>query len=107
MSRYEPVWNFGDAGRINLENEDNSSLSSDSSNSLSSGSDDDFGEAEDKDESFLTNMVSNRILPISKVIKVLQRHTCCHQCAFCNHKKYIENFPEFYKDYEERVQQEE
>ena len=107
LRQNEPEWNLGDAGRVNLDNEDNSTFNSETSESFSSGSDDDFREAEDKGECCLTNMVGNRILSIAKVAKVLQRHTCCCRCAFHNHKNYIKDFLDFCKEYEERVAQEE
>ena len=85
---------------------DDSSYSSESSAS-SVYSEENFGIVEEEDETCLTDMVGNRILPVGKVAKVLRKDTCCRRCAVRNHKTYITKFLKFCKEEEEKVALEE
>ena len=76
----EPRWNFS-SRKVDDEEDSGSSWSSVDSDDISSVELDDFAEPEEEEETCLTNLAGNRILPVQQIVKVFHNHVCCSRCA--------------------------
>ena len=79
----------------------------DSSFSSSSISSDESLEFEEKEENCITDMQGNRIISVGKFTAAVKKSMCCKKCAIDGHRKYIQDFLHFAKEYEEKIQREE
>ena len=102
----EPRWNLS-SRKVDDEEDSGSSWSSVDSDDISSVELDDFGEPEEEEETCLTNLVGNIILPVGWIVKVLQDHICCRRCAVQNHMSHISAFLFFCKEFNKKGEREE
>ena len=76
-------WNFTEEQphkNYSINEDKSSGFESDTTVSSDDTLDDGFFE-EEEDLSCLTDLDGNRILPIRKLIDVIQKHMCCRKCA--------------------------
>ena len=105
---HETCWNMTTTNKFEGGFDDEeSSWSSDSEEDVSSVESSDFGVPEEEEESCLTDLVGNRILPVGQVVKAFRQNVCCRKCAVKNHKSHISAFLTFCKEYDEKREREE
>ena len=89
-----------------MSGDDDSSYSSVSSIDSDEEVDEDNFEEEDFD-SCVIDMIGNRIVPINSLSNIVRKNCCCRRCAVNNHRKYVNDFIQFTKDYDDRIKMEE